>query len=124
LRDAIESRAIRFGYNEALPAPSEDALLDELADELQQLEALADAQNVTPRVTVTGHSDATGKGTQNLSLSLARAEAVRALLKKRNVNPDLLSIRGAGPLEPLAEEANDAARSINRRVSLTVSVEQ
>ncbi len=124
LRDAIEAKAIRFGYNESLPAPTEDALLDELADELQQLEALADAQNVTPRVTVTGHSDATGKGTQNLSLSLARAEAVRALLKKRNVNPDLLSIRGAGPLEPLAEEANDAARSINRRVSLTVSVEQ
>jgi outer membrane protein OmpA-like peptidoglycan-associated protein len=123
LRDAIQSKAIRFGYNEALPAASENALLDELARELQQLETLAASQNVTPRVTVTGHSDATGKGTQNLSLSLARAEAVRALLKKRNVNPDLLSIRGAGPLEPLDEEATDAARSINRRVSLTVSVD-
>jgi OOP family OmpA-OmpF porin len=123
LRDAIQSKAIRFGYNEALPAPSEDALLDELAGELQRLEALAASQNVTPRVTVTGHSDATGKGTQNLSLSLARAEAVRALLKKRNVNPDLLSIRGAGPLEPLEQAATDAARSVNRRVSLTVSVD-
>lgn len=124
LRAAIQSKAIRFGYNESLPAPSEDALLDELAAELRQLEDMAAALHVTTRVTVIGHSDSTGKGTFNLSLSLARAEVVRALLKKRNVDPDLLSIRGAGPLEPLQEEATDADRSINRRVSLTVAFDE
>src|SRR5262249_21972671 len=124
LRDAIQSKEIRFGHNESLPAPSEDALLDELAAELRQLETMSAALHVTTRVTVTGHSDSTGKGTSNLSLSLARAEAVRALLKKRDVDPDLLSVRGAGPLEPLEEEATDAARSINRRVSLTVAFDE
>ena len=79
---------------------------------------------VTTRVTLTGHSDATGRGTFNLSLSLARAESVRALLKKRGVDPDLLSVRGAGPLEPLEAEASDAARSVNRRVSFTVGIEE
>ena len=124
LRDAIQSKEIRFGFNESLPATSEDPLLDELAVELRQLESMAAALHVTTRVTVTGHSDSTGRGTSNLSLSLARAEVVRALLKKRNVNPDLLSVRGAGPLEPLDEEATDAARSINRRVSLTVAFDE
>jgi outer membrane protein OmpA-like peptidoglycan-associated protein len=124
LRAAIQSKEIRFGYNESLPAPSEDTLLDELADELRQLETMAAARHVSVRVTVTGHSDSTGKGTFNLSLSLARAEGVRALLKKRNVDPDLLSIRGAGPLEPLQAEATDADRSVNRRVSLTVAFDE
>ena len=124
LRAAIQAKEIRFGYNESLPAPSEDALLDELADELRQLETMAAVRHVTTRVTVTGHSDSTGKGTFNLSLSLARAEGVRALLKKRNVDPDLLSIRGAGPLEPLQAEATDADRSVNRRVSLTVAFDE
>jgi outer membrane protein OmpA-like peptidoglycan-associated protein len=124
LREAIQAKAIRFGFNEPLPPPSEDPLLDGLAAELRQLQSLAAALHVGTRVTVTGHSDATGKGTANLSLSLARAEAVRALLKKRNVDPNILSIRGAGPLEPLLEETNDAARSADRRVSLTVEFDE
>src|SRR5262249_26307281 len=124
LRASIQAKEIRFGFNESLPDPSENALLDELAVELRMLESMAASLHVTTRVTVTGHSDSTGKGTANLSLSLARAEAVRALLKKRSVDPDLLSVRGAGPLEPLEEEANDEARSVNRRVSLTVAFDE
>ena len=61
---------------------------------------LSSSLHVITRVTLTGHSDDQGQGTSNLSLSVARAEAVRALLKKRGVDPDLLAVRGAGPLEP------------------------
>lgn len=50
----------------------------------------------------------------NLSLSLARAEAVRALLKKRGVDPDLLAVRGAGPLEPLEADSSETARAAPR----------
>lgn len=124
LRDAIQAREIRFANNEPLPLAGQEEVLDQLADELKQLADLSTTLRVTTRVTVTGHSDATGRGMFNLSISLARAEAVRALLKKRGVDPDLLSTRGAGPLEPLAEEASDAARSVNRRVSFTVGIEE
>jgi OOP family OmpA-OmpF porin len=124
LRAAIQSHDIHFNYNEPLPAPDQDSILDELATELNQLAALSSTMRVVTRVTLTGHSDATGQGTFNLSLSLARAEAVRAVLKKRGVDPDLLAVRAAGPLEPEEVETSDAARSINRRVSFTVGFEE
>jgi outer membrane protein OmpA-like peptidoglycan-associated protein len=124
LRDDIQARTIRFDNNEPLPASGQDALLDQLADDLKALETLAPNLHVVARVMLTGHSDALGKGTFNLSLSLARAEAVRALLRKRGVDPDLLQVRGAGDLEPILAQPTEAARSANRRVSFTVELEE
>ena len=124
LRDSIQSREVRFDYNEAAPAQGQEATIDALAEDLRKLAELSAQLRVSTRVTVTGHSDSTGKGAVNMSLSLARAEVVRALLKKRGVDPDLLSVRGAGPLEPLKDEASDTERSINRRVSLNVAIEE
>jgi outer membrane protein OmpA-like peptidoglycan-associated protein len=80
---------------------------------------------ITTRVTVTGHADAaTGTGMFNIALSGARAEAVRALLKKRGVDPDLLAVRGAGPLEPQDNGGTETARSLNRRVTFTVGIDE
>ena len=125
LRDAIRSHNIRFNQNEPLPAPGQDAVLDQLAGELNDLASLASTLHVATRVTLTGHADAVGQGTLNLSLSLARAEVVRALLKKRGVNPDLLAVRGAGALEPLDRRGHPKpARSANRRVSFNVDIEE
>ena len=124
LSEAIRSHEIRFNFNESLPAPGQDAVLDQLANELTDLASLASNLHVTARVTLIGHSDDAGNGTFNLSLSLARAEAVRALLKKRGVDPDLLAIRGAGQFEPLETASSEAARSANRRVSLNVGIEE
>jgi outer membrane protein OmpA-like peptidoglycan-associated protein len=124
LREAIQSHNIRFDNNVALPAAGQDAILDQVAGELKELAALSASLHVTTRVTLAGHSDDKGQGTSNLSLSLARAEAVRALLKKRGVDPDLLAVRGAGPLEPVAADTSEAARSVNRRVSFTVGIEE
>jgi outer membrane protein OmpA-like peptidoglycan-associated protein len=123
LRDAIQSRTILFNNNEPLPAPGQDAGLDQLAGDLRGFAALAAALRVTARVTLTGHADSLGKGTANLSLSLARAEAVRALLGKRGVDPDFLAVRGAGALESLAPDASEAGRSGDRRVSFTVVID-
>ncbi|HWF96403.1 MAG TPA: OmpA family protein [Xanthobacteraceae bacterium] len=123
LRDTIQARNIRFDNNVALPAAGQGAILDQQASDLNALAALSTSLHVTTRVTLTGHSDDKGQGTSNLSLSLARAEAVRALLKKRGVDPDLLAVRGAGPLEPVEADSSETARAANRRVSFTVGIE-
>ena len=124
LRDAIQTRSIRFDSGASLPAAGQDKILDELSAELNELAAMSSNLHVVTRVTLTGHSDTIGQGTSNLSLSVARAEAVRALLKKRGVDPDLLAVRGAGPLEPLADDTSAAARSANRRVSFSIGFEE
>jgi outer membrane protein OmpA-like peptidoglycan-associated protein len=123
LRANIQSRSIRFNNNESLPAPGQEQVLDQLAVQLRELASLSASLRATTRVTLTGHSDAIGRETFNLSLSLARAEAVRALLGRRGVDPDLIAVRGAGPLEPVEVESSEDARSVNRRVSLTVGIE-
>jgi outer membrane protein OmpA-like peptidoglycan-associated protein len=123
LRETIQSREIRFPLNEPLPAPGQDVVLDRLAGDLKELASLSAAAHATTRVMLTGHSDDTGKGTFNLSLSVARANAVLALLKKRGVHPDLLMVRGAGTFEPVETAPSEIARSANRRVSVTVGIE-
>ncbi len=124
LSEAIRSHDIHFNFNESLPAAGQDAILDQLAQELNELASLASSLRVRAWVMLTGHSDDAGTGTFNLSLSLARAETVRALLKKRGVDPDLLAVRGAGQLEPLEAASSEAARSANRRVSFKVGIEE
>jgi outer membrane protein OmpA-like peptidoglycan-associated protein len=127
LRDAIQARSINFDSGKSLPSAGQEQVLDEIASDLNELVKLSSALHVVTRVTLTGHADSQGQGTSNLSLSVARAEAVRALLKKRGVDPDLLQVRGAGQLEPIQDETAEAdasARSVNRRVSFSIGFEE
>ncbi len=127
LRDAIQARSINFDSGKSLPTAGQEQVLDEIASDLNELVKLSSTLHAVTRVTLTGHADSQGQGTSNLSLSVARAEAVRALLKKRGVDPDLLQVRGAGQLEPLQDEAAEAdasARSVNRRVSFSIGFEE
>lgn len=122
LREAIQARPVFFGFGDALPVPGQEPMIEGLAAELKELAVISRKLDVPVRVTVIGHADATGKDVPNLGLSLARAEAVRSLLRKQGVDPDLLAVRGAGPLEPLAPGASEQDRSLNRRVSFTVGI--
>jgi flagellar motor protein MotB len=122
LRDAIQARPVFFGYGDALPVPGQEVMIEALAAELKELATVSRKVGASVRVTVIGHADSTGKDAPNLGLSLSRAEAVRSLLRKQGVDPELLAVRGAGPLEPLAPGASEQDRSLNRRVSFTVSI--
>lgn len=124
LQKTIEARTIRFDSNEMLPASGQEDTLDHLATELNRLASLASTWHFNIQVMLTGHADSVGKGAFNLSLSLARAEAIRALLKQRGVDPKALAVRAAGALEPLPAEAGGAHRSADRRVSFSIELKE
>jgi OOP family OmpA-OmpF porin len=122
IRAAIQSHVLYFAHNDPKPAARQEGEIDTLADELRRLERVTRDMQVPARVTITGHADSTGGETPNLALSVGRAEVVRSKLKARGVDPNLLAVRGAGPLEPLKPEATEEDRSLNRRVSFTVAI--
>jgi outer membrane protein OmpA-like peptidoglycan-associated protein len=124
LRAAIQAHEILFDSNGPVPSRAQGPVLDQAARELRDLAVLSSTLGVAARVMLTGHSDARGSEMFNLSLSQARAEAVRALLKQRGIDPKLLAVRAAGPFEPAETANSDAARSHNRRVSFTVEIDQ
>jgi outer membrane protein OmpA-like peptidoglycan-associated protein len=121
LRDAIQGHVITFDSNAPLPASGQDAVLDTLAGELRELIGVARRLGFSVQIMIVGHADATGKETSNLTLSAARAEVVRSMLRRRGIAPDLLLVRSAGTFEPEQSTPVGQDLPINRRVTFTVS---
>jgi outer membrane protein OmpA-like peptidoglycan-associated protein len=90
------------------------ALLDDVARILRENPQVA-------RVSIEGHTDASGPADLNRMLSKARAEAVRAYLVSKGVAADRLEAKGFGPDRPVADNATKEGREKNRRVEFVVS---
>jgi OOP family OmpA-OmpF porin len=120
LRDAIQEHIISFDSNADRPARGQDATVDAVAEEFRQLMHVTRRLGFSARMMISGHADAVGNETANLSLSAARAEVVRSMLKARGIAPELLTVRSAGPLEPLLAPNGKATAAMNRRVTFTV----
>ncbi|MGB8538038.1 MAG: OmpA family protein [Acidobacteriaceae bacterium] len=120
LRDAIQGHVIAFDSNADRPARGQDATLDVVADEFHQLMRVTRRLGFTARMMISGHADAIGNETANLSLSAARAEVVRSMLKARGIAPELLAVRSAGPLEPMSAPNGKPTAAMNRRATFTV----
>jgi outer membrane protein OmpA-like peptidoglycan-associated protein len=73
------------------------------------------------RVLVEGFTDSTGSEETNLTLSQARAEAVRAALMAKGVAANRIDVRGFGESRPIASNATAAGRQQNRRVEVVFS---
>ena len=71
-------------------------------------------------VIVIGHTDRAGSDEYNLRLSMARAEAVAAVLVEGGVPPETISIEGRGESEPLVPTDDGERNQLNRRVIITV----
>lgn len=68
---------------------------------------------------VVGHTDDTGDGTANVTLSKQRADSVvAALVKDHQVAANRLQAQGVGPYAPAGNNTSDAGKEKNRRVEL------
>ncbi|MGC8720438.1 MAG: OmpA family protein [Thermodesulforhabdaceae bacterium] len=72
------------------------------------------------RVRVEGHTDSTGSPQYNQMLSERRAMAVRDALVQRGVDPRRIEVIGFGASQPVATNATEAGRQMNRRVTIVI----
>ena len=69
-------------------------------------------------VVVQGHTDSTGSEEHNQSLSERRARSVEGYLVSRGVDADRLAAVGMGEGYPVASNASESGRQLNRRVDI------
>jgi len=120
LRDAIQAHVVKFNSNAPRPMPDQDSQLDALAGELRELNNVAADLGFSVRVMIVGHTDKTGDEMSNLSLSAARAEVIRSMLRARGIAPGMLPVRSTGTLEPLNVSGIEST-AMNRSVTFNVS---
>lgn len=89
----------------------------DLLDAVAQI--LLNTSTIT-RLSIEGHTDATGDAEGNLVLSSARALAVKKYLESKGVDPERLSSKGFGASRPVDTNDTEAGRGKNRRVEFKV----
>jgi outer membrane protein OmpA-like peptidoglycan-associated protein len=73
------------------------------------------------KITIEGHTDATGKPDKNQTLSECRANAVKTYLVSKKVAGERLSTSGFGQDKPIADNTTKEGKAKNRRVEFKVS---
>jgi outer membrane protein OmpA-like peptidoglycan-associated protein len=92
-------------------------------DELQRV---AQVLNNYPQtnIQIAGHTDSSGSDTYNQELSQRRAASVKNLLASYGVAPTRMTTIGYGESKPIANNATESGRQINRRVAITITPQQ
>lgn len=102
--------AINFDFDSASIKSESDKVLDELSSGLKA--------SGTSVITVVGHTSSEGSGAYNDKLSQRRAEAVVTAIIERGLDSENISAEGRGENQPIADNATDIGRLLNRRVEI------
>ncbi|MFA1011511.1 OmpA protein [Pseudomonas coronafaciens pv. porri] len=103
---------ITFATDSSAIASSFYSPLNNLASSLKQFN-----QN---NIEIVGYTDSTGSRQHNMDLSQQRAQSVATYLTSQGVDQTHLSVRGAGPDQPIASNADVNGRAQNRRVEVNL----
>jgi outer membrane protein OmpA-like peptidoglycan-associated protein len=89
---------------------------------LRKLEQLAQFLNehADRRVQIDGFTDSVGGDSYNEELSRRRADAVKAALVSRGVDPSRIGTEGYGKAYPVASNSDPGGRQLNRRVEVVI----
>jgi hypothetical protein len=102
--------SIMFGVDSAEIRPESAAVLAALHAGLQK--------DPSEKVVIEGHTSSDGTETHNNILSERRARAVLLDLIRRGATPQRLTAAGIGERRPIASNADESGRSLNRRVEV------
>lgn len=78
------------------------------------------AENPTAKAEVTGHTDSAGKDAWNMRLSRKRSEFVRDFMINQGIAKRQIRNEGIGPDKPIASNATEEGKALNRRVEITL----
>ena len=111
----IRLSGVRFDTGKFDIRPEFAARLDSVAAVLKSYPML--------RLEIAGHTDSRGSDASNQTLSQRRAQAVLNYLKSKDPSLDasLYSVRGYGETVPIADNATEDGRALNRRVEFRVT---
>lgn len=109
---ALANRIIEFESGKAALTESGMAILDQMSVALLNLK--------DKKVELIGHTDNAGSRASNVSLSQARAEAVKAYVTGKGIDPEAIAVSGEGPDRPVADNRTAEGRARNRRIEFKV----
>ena len=77
----------------------------------------------TDRIAIRSYTDGSGKAATNKALSEKRAQKVKEYLAAyQNIPAAGITTEGLGPDQPVASNATDAGRALNRRVEISIPI--
>jgi outer membrane protein OmpA-like peptidoglycan-associated protein len=112
--------ASNFVFTQVLFDNNSYALLPASLPELNKLVQILE-ENPGMHIQISGHTDNIGKAADNLTLSTNRAKAIVQYVSGRGVATDRLTYKGFGSTEPIATNATQEGRALNRRTSFTIT---
>jgi len=104
-----------LGFESGAAEPSSEG-----AETLNQIAALLQA-HPSAAVRIESFTDNVGRPEDNLDLSRRRSEEVKALLVEDGADATRIQVSGLGQQRPIASNATDVGRRLNRRTELVVT---
>ena len=101
-----------FDFDKAIIKNDTKAKLDDLVGKLKAI-------NLEVIIAI-GHTDSVGTPAYNQKLSVKRADAVKAYMVSKGIEPNRIYTEGKGEKQPIADNKTKEGRAKNRRVEIEV----